>query len=402
MVQSATPEGPDVRAQGRVRPGPGPSLLAGRERKRALHVRPGLTDPFTDRSQINHARATPSDPRVKQRWGSCRPNAEGRRSRSRVRSRSAPRVSRSPPGQTIEYSATLASKINPSKPKNVILLHRRRHGRLRGHARRATTARAPPAASTWTASRSAAARSTTCSVAGPRPAYAPNYVGDSRPDRDRVVDRQADDRRSPLAGPVQRPSTSRAPTPGTRPTWRSRATRGKATGNVSTAEITDATPAGPSSHISQRGCAGPDDTRTTCPTETKAAGGPRLDRRAAGRPGLRRLPRRRPRPLRRRRSRRPSRRRAGRSSTTPPARATRTSPTTGGRSHAITVAGGRQECSASSRRANMTTRVQAALRAHGRLPDGQPGAGPERQRRQPDRPLRRHRPTGAASRRCPR
>ena len=49
--------------------------------------------------------------------------------------------------------------------------------------------------------------------------------------------------------------------------------RGLATGNVSTAEITDATPAGPSSHISQRACQGPNDTRTTCPAETKAAGG---------------------------------------------------------------------------------------------------------------------------------
>ena len=49
--------------------------------------------------------------------------------------------------------------------------------------------------------------------------------------------------------------------------------RGKATGNVSTAEITDATPAGPSSHISQRACQGPADARTTCPTEAKTAGG---------------------------------------------------------------------------------------------------------------------------------
>ena len=37
--------------------------------------------------------------------------------------------------------------------------------------------------------------------------------------------------------------------------------RGLSTGNVSTAEITDATPAGPSAHISQRGCQGPNDTR---------------------------------------------------------------------------------------------------------------------------------------------
>lgn len=48
---------------------------------------------------------------------------------------------------------------------------------------------------------------------------------------------------------------------------------GKKTGNVSTAEITDATPAVLDSHISLRGCQGPNDTRTTCPTETKLAGG---------------------------------------------------------------------------------------------------------------------------------
>jgi alkaline phosphatase len=49
--------------------------------------------------------------------------------------------------------------------------------------------------------------------------------------------------------------------------------RGMATGNVSTAEITDATPAVLASHISLRGCQGPNDTRNSCPHETKAAGG---------------------------------------------------------------------------------------------------------------------------------
>jgi alkaline phosphatase len=48
---------------------------------------------------------------------------------------------------------------------------------------------------------------------------------------------------------------------------------GKKTGNVSTAEITDATPAALDSHISLRGCQGPNDARNTCPLETKAAGG---------------------------------------------------------------------------------------------------------------------------------
>ena len=43
-------------------------------------------------------------------------------------------------------------------------------------------------------------------------------------------------------------------------------------GNVSTAEITDATPAVLAAHISQRGCQGPANM-AACPTETKAAGG---------------------------------------------------------------------------------------------------------------------------------
>ncbi|WP_328323916.1 alkaline phosphatase [Kribbella sp. NBC_00382] len=48
--------------------------------------------------------------------------------------------------------------------------------------------------------------------------------------------------------------------------------RGLKVGNVSTAEITDATPAVLASHISLRGCQGPADM-TACAKETKAAGG---------------------------------------------------------------------------------------------------------------------------------
>ncbi|WP_148213081.1 alkaline phosphatase [Methylocella silvestris] len=48
--------------------------------------------------------------------------------------------------------------------------------------------------------------------------------------------------------------------------------RGKRTGNVSTAEITDATPAVLNSHISLRGCQAPKDM-AACATETKSAGG---------------------------------------------------------------------------------------------------------------------------------
>lgn len=48
---------------------------------------------------------------------------------------------------------------------------------------------------------------------------------------------------------------------------------GKRVGDVSTAEITDATPAVLASHMSNRACQGPTDTATTCPNEVKGAGG---------------------------------------------------------------------------------------------------------------------------------
>ncbi len=49
--------------------------------------------------------------------------------------------------------------------------------------------------------------------------------------------------------------------------------RGYATGNVSTAEITDATPAVLASHVTMRGCQGPANM-ASCPQDLKAAGGP--------------------------------------------------------------------------------------------------------------------------------
>nr|WP_211173050.1 alkaline phosphatase [Brasilonema bromeliae] len=49
--------------------------------------------------------------------------------------------------------------------------------------------------------------------------------------------------------------------------------RGFVTGNVSTAELTDATPAVLVSHVSNRNCQGPKDM-TSCPQDKKSAGGP--------------------------------------------------------------------------------------------------------------------------------
>ena len=104
------------------------------------------------------------------------------------------------------------------------------------------------------------------------PAYAPNYTPDSAPTATSwsTGKKTIDSRLS------QGPSTA-GNVPGSNvgfdTTMEIAQARGMRTGNVSTAEITDATPAAPTSHISQRSCQGPTDTATTCPSETKAAGG---------------------------------------------------------------------------------------------------------------------------------
>jgi alkaline phosphatase len=100
--------------------------------------------------------------------------------------------------------------------------------------------------------------------------YPPNYVPDSAP----TASAWSSGIKT-LDGRLGQGPSSGVTVPGTNYTtyMEIARNRGLSTGNVSTAEITDATPAGPSSHISQRGCQGPNDTRTACPTETKAAGG---------------------------------------------------------------------------------------------------------------------------------
>lgn len=107
---------------------------------------------------------------------------------------------------------------------------------------------------------------------GAGPEYPVNYVPDSAPTATAwsTGQKTTDGRLS------QGPSTA-ANVPGSnesfKTTFEIMKARGKAIGNVSTAELTDATPAAPTSHISQRGCQGPNDARTLCPTEAKGAGG---------------------------------------------------------------------------------------------------------------------------------
>jgi alkaline phosphatase len=107
---------------------------------------------------------------------------------------------------------------------------------------------------------------------GPGPDYAPNYVPDSAP----TATAWSTGKKTTDARLSQGPSTAET-VPGSNEgfdtTFEIMKARGKAIGNVTTAELTDATPAAPSSHISRRACQGPNDTRTLCATETKAAGG---------------------------------------------------------------------------------------------------------------------------------
>lgn len=170
-----------------------------------------------------------------------------------------------------DYSATLAAKIDPAKPKNVILFigdgmgdsevtSGRYYGK--GAAGRLNMDKLP-------------FRGSSIHYVlnyGPGPSYAPNYTGDSAP----TAVAWSTGKRTTDGRLAQGPSSA-ANVPGSNKGYTTymelAKAKGKATGNVSTAEITDATPAGPSAHISQRACQGPADTRTTCPTEAKTAGG---------------------------------------------------------------------------------------------------------------------------------
>jgi alkaline phosphatase len=107
---------------------------------------------------------------------------------------------------------------------------------------------------------------------GPGPDYAPNYVPDSAP----TATAWSTGKKTIDARLSQGPSAAETipgSNAGFRTTFEIAAKRGMRVGNVSTAEITDATPAAPSSHISRRACQGPADTRALCPSEAKQAGG---------------------------------------------------------------------------------------------------------------------------------
>ncbi len=170
-----------------------------------------------------------------------------------------------------DYSATLAAKINPDKPKNVILFV----GDGMGDSEM-TVARyyGKGAAGRMNMDKLPFRGSSVHYVykAGPGPTYTPNYAGDSAP----TATAWSSGKRT-IDGRVGQGPSAAANIPGSNKGYRTymemAKADGKATGNVSTAEITDATPAGPSAHISQRGCQGPANTRSSCASESKANGG---------------------------------------------------------------------------------------------------------------------------------
>ena len=177
-------------------------------------------------------------------------------------------------GGDVDRSATLAGRLDPSRPKNVILLV----GDGMGDSE-VTLARyyGKGAGGRLQMDRLPFRGSSIHYVLrpGPGPDHQPNYVGDSAP----TATAWSTGRRTQDSRVSQGPSAADnvpGPNAGYETYMEIARAAGKATGNVSTAEITDATPAAPSSHISQRACQGPADTRTTCPSEAKTAATPGL------------------------------------------------------------------------------------------------------------------------------
>lgn len=112
--------------------------------------------------------------------------------------------------------------------------------------------------------------STTWSVKkGPGPTYLPDYAPDSASTATMFATgrKTLDERLS------QSPTTStRVPGKAWPTVLEAAQARGLRVGSVTTAELTDATPAAMAAHISKRVCRGPANM-ADCPTETKAAGG---------------------------------------------------------------------------------------------------------------------------------
>ena len=182
-----------------------------------------------------------------------------------------------------DKTAQLAAKIDASKPKNVILLV----GDGMGHSE-VTLGRyyGKGAAGRLNMDRLAFRGDSIHYVLrpGPGPTYQPNYVGDSAP----TATAWSTGKRTQDGRLSQGPSAAdNVPGPNAGYTTYMELARdaGKATGNVSTAEITDATPAAPELAHLPACVPGPGRHAHDLPDRGQdgRAARPRLDRRAAGR-----------------------------------------------------------------------------------------------------------------------
>jgi alkaline phosphatase len=106
-----------------------------------------------------------------------------------------------------------------------------------------------------------------------KPGSGPSYLPDYDPDSASTGTMWATGQKTIDERISQGPSTAiNVPGPNLKTVLELAQKRGMKVGDVSTAEITDATPAVLASHISLRGCQGPADM-AACPLETKTAGG---------------------------------------------------------------------------------------------------------------------------------
>ncbi len=178
-------------------------------------------------------------------------------------------LSPTPEGFTTERSADLAAQIDPSKPRNVILIIGDGMDDSMITAARNYEYGAGGRFPALDALPFTGAMTTYGLKAGAGPDYPKAYVSDSAP----TASGWSTGKKT-IDGRVSQGPSAAGNIPGENyeTVLEKYQAEGKLVGNVTTSEITDATPAAAAAHMSQRGCQGPTDM-TACATEKKSAGG---------------------------------------------------------------------------------------------------------------------------------
>ncbi|WP_164775209.1 alkaline phosphatase [Nocardioides pantholopis] len=168
-----------------------------------------------------------------------------------------------------ERSAQLAGQIDPAKPRNVILIIGDGMDDSVITAARNYEYGAGGRFPALDALPFTGAMTTYGLQAGAGPDYPIAYVSDSAP----TASAWSTGRKT-IDGRISQGPSAASTTPGVdyETVLEKHHAAGKRVGNISTAEITDATPAAAGAHISQRGCQGPADAARSCAGEAKPAG----------------------------------------------------------------------------------------------------------------------------------